>query len=112
GEIVYHHAKEIIGLHTRVQLLVDDLINQATGPISIGASYTFGEYVLPYIIATMKEIYPDIHPVVNIVNTAKIAHEVMHHQMDIGIVVGHFIIDKKLDNETFEVEYIVIEDNC
>src|SRR5699024_10256963 len=56
GEIVYHHAKEIIGLHTRMQLLVDDLINQATGPISIGASYTFGEYVLPYIIATMKEI--------------------------------------------------------
>src|SRR5699024_1458137 len=37
GKIVYHHAKEIIGLHTRTQLLVDDLINQATGPISIGA---------------------------------------------------------------------------
>src|SRR5699024_2260206 len=60
GEIVYHHAKDIIGLQTRMQLLVDDLINQATGPVSIGASYTFGEYVLPYIIATLKQVYPDI----------------------------------------------------
>jgi len=108
GEIVYHHAKEIIGLHTRMQLLVDDLINQATGPISIGASYTFGEYVLPYIIATMKEIYPDIHPVVNIGNTAKIAHEVMHHQLDIGIVEGHFKQEKKLNIETFAEDEMVI----
>src|SRR5699024_10630689 len=108
GEIVYHHAKEIIGLHTRMQLLVDDLINQATGPIFIGASYTFGEYVLPYIIATMKEIYPDIHPVVNIGNTAKIAHEVMHHQLDIGIVEGHFKQEKKLNIETFAEDEMVI----
>lgn len=49
GEIVYHHAKEILGLYTKMQRLVDDVTNVANGPISIGASYTFGEYVLPHI---------------------------------------------------------------
>src|SRR5699024_6541317 len=67
-----------------------------------------GEYVLPYIIATMKEIYPDIHPVVNIGNTAKIAHEVMHYQLDIGIVEGHFKQEKKLNIETFAEDEMVI----
>src|SRR5699024_12664168 len=51
GEIVYHHAKEITGLYTRMHHLMDDLTHKARGPLAIGASYTFGEYVLPHIIA-------------------------------------------------------------
>ncbi|MBS4208368.1 LysR family transcriptional regulator [Bacillus sp. FJAT-50079] len=90
GEIVYHHAKEILGLHTKMQNLVDDLVNKVSGPLSIGASYTFGEYVLPHIIANLKKDYPDIHPSVTIGNTAKIADLVASHQLDIGIVEGHF----------------------
>lgn len=53
GEIVYFHAKEITGLYTKMKNLVDDLMNQASGPLAIGASFTFGEYVLPHIIAKM-----------------------------------------------------------
>jgi len=50
GEILYHHAKEILGLYTKMQHLIDDLTNQASGPILIGASYTFGEYILPHFL--------------------------------------------------------------
>lgn len=38
GEIVYHHAKEIVGLYTKMQNLVDDLTNKASGPLSIGTA--------------------------------------------------------------------------
>lgn len=47
GEIVYHHAKEILGLYTRMNTLVDDVMHRASGDLSIGSSYTFGEYLLP-----------------------------------------------------------------
>lgn len=90
GEIVYHHAKEILGLYTNMQNLVDDLTKKANGPLSIGASYTFGEYVLPRIIARMQESYPDIQPTVTIGNTSLIADLVSTHQLDVGIVEGHF----------------------
>lgn len=90
GEIVYHHAKEIIALYTRMQSLVDDLTNKASGPIAIGASYTFGEYILPHIIAKMKEQYPDIHPSIRIQNTKEIIELVKKHQLDIGIIEGFF----------------------
>ncbi len=90
GEIVYHYGKEILGLYTTMQNLVDDLTNKANGPLAIGASYTFGEYVLPRMIAELKRNYPDIEPTVTIGNTVRIADLVAGHQLDAGIVEGHF----------------------
>lgn len=101
GEIVYHHAKEIIGLYSRMQNLVDDLANQASGPLTIGASYTFGEYVLPHILSKLVADYPLIEPQVTIGNTADIAELVITHQLDVGLIEGHFKEAAPLQNEDF-----------
>lgn len=93
GEIVYDHAKEILGLYTRMQSLVDDLTHKASGELSIGASYTFGEYVLPHLIAQMQDRYPLIRPKIVIDNTNRIERLVMSHQLDVGIIEG----EEKLD---------------
>ncbi|MBS4224077.1 LysR family transcriptional regulator [Lederbergia citrea] len=94
GEIVYHHAKEILGLYTKMQRLVDDVTNKTSGPINIGASYTFGEYVLPHIIAKMLDQFPLVNPSITIGNTREIAELVLGHQMDVGIVEGDFKSNK------------------
>ncbi|GIN20776.1 LysR family transcriptional regulator [Siminovitchia fordii] len=94
GEIVYDHAKEILGLYTKMQRLVDDLTNKTSGPLAIGASYTFGEYILPHILANMLEEYPLVNPTISIGNTRDIAEFVLKHQMDVGIVEGDFQHDK------------------
>lgn len=112
GNIVYHYAKEILGLYTNMQNLVDDLVNKANGPLTIGASYTFGEYVLPRIIANLLEVYPDIQPEVTIRNTAEIAKSVATHQLDVGVVEGHFN-DPSLQEEAFaEDEMVVVASPC
>lgn len=107
GNIVYHYAKEILGLYTNMQNLVDDLVNKANGPLTIGASYTFGEYVLPRIIANLLEVYPDIQPEVTIRNTAEIAKSVATHQLDVGVVEGHFN-DPSLQVEAFAEDEMVV----
>ncbi|MBS4174635.1 LysR family transcriptional regulator [Bacillus sp. FJAT-49736] len=89
GNAVYHHAKEILGLYTRMQRIVDDLTNKASGVLTIGSSYTFGEYVLPHIMAQLQRSYPDIDPTIVIANTKEIAELVANHQLDVGIVEGH-----------------------
>lgn len=94
GEIVYDHAKEILGLYTKMQRLVDDLTNKTSGPLAIGASYTFGEYILPHILANMLKEYPLVNPTISIGNTRDIAEFVLKHQMDVGIVEGDFQHDK------------------
>ncbi|MDN4606244.1 LysR family transcriptional regulator [Sporosarcina highlanderae] len=108
GEIVYHHAKEILALYTKMQSLVDDLANKASGPLSIGASYTFGEYVLPRIIANLKQTYPDIQPTVTIGNTATIADLVASHQLDIGIVEGKFNAGKLIVEDFAEDAMVIV----
>jgi len=90
GEIVYDHAKEIVGLYTKMQRLVDDLTNKTSGPLAIGASYTFGEYILPHVIANMLEEHPLVTPSITIGNTRDIAELVLKHQIDVGIVEGDF----------------------
>ncbi|WP_144460663.1 LysR family transcriptional regulator [Siminovitchia fortis] len=94
GEIVYDHAKEIVGLYTKMQGLVDDLTNKTSGPLAIGASYTFGEYILPHVIADMLEEHPLVNPAISIGNTRDIAEFVLKHQLDVGIVEGDFRHDK------------------
>ena len=107
GEIVYHHAKEIIALHTKMQTLVDDLTNKASGPITIGASYTFGEYILPHIISKMQEKQPLINPSISIQNTKKIIELVKSHQLDIGIIEG-FYKQEILNAEVVSTDRMVI----
>ncbi|MFJ7727433.1 LysR family transcriptional regulator [Neobacillus sp. NPDC097160] len=107
GEIVYHHAKEILALYTKMQALVDDMTNNASGPIAIGASYTFGEYILPHIIARMQVKYPLISPSIKIQNTKEIIELVKMHQLDIGIIEGIFYEDT-LNSEIVSEDRMVI----
>lgn len=107
GEIVYHHGKEIVGLYTKMQTFVDDLKNKAHGPLTIGASYTYGEYVLPKLLAKMQRMYPEIIPEVTIGNTATIAQLVVNHQLDIGIVEGA-VEGSNIDVEPFVKDKMVV----
>src|SRR5699024_5222487 len=70
-------------------------------------SYTFGEYVIPRIIANLLDLYPEIQPTVTIGNTARIAELVAKHQLDIGIVEGHFS-DRELIEEPFAEDMMVV----
>lgn len=109
GEIAYHHAKEIVGLYSKMHNLVDDLANKASGSLTIGASYTFGEYVLPHILSKLVAEYPSIEPSVTIGNTADIAELVISHQLDVGLIEGHFKEATPLQNENFaeDAMYVV-----
>ncbi|MDA1475866.1 LysR family transcriptional regulator [Bacillus changyiensis] len=107
GEIVYRHAKEILALYTKMQTSIDDLTHHASGPIVIGASYTFGEYILPRIIARLQKHYPLITPTVKIHNTKKIIELVRGHQIDIGIIEGTFT-DDTLNTEPISDDHMNI----
>jgi DNA-binding transcriptional LysR family regulator len=88
GEIVYHHAKEILNLYTRMENLLDDLQHTASGPLTIGSSYTYGEYILPHVLTRLREQYPKISPSITIANSKEILDLTMRRQLDIGIVEG------------------------
>jgi DNA-binding transcriptional LysR family regulator len=90
GEVVYHHAKEIMSLYTRMQNLIDDLNHTASGSLTIGSSYTFGEYLLPHMIGSLRKTYPLINPNIIIGNSTEMINLMTRHQLDVGIIEGDF----------------------
>jgi len=86
GEILYYHAKEILSLYNRMNRLIDDLSNSASGPISIGASYTFGEYLLPKIVSLFNKTYPLIDPNISIRNSKRVISQLLRGELDLGII--------------------------
>lgn len=89
GKIVYQYAADILTMYSQMDRLVADLLCEPSGPLSIGASYTFGEYVLPHVISRFCNSYKDISPVITIANTSQIAKQVSVGELDIGIIEGH-----------------------
>lgn len=108
GEIVFHHAKNILGMYTRMQTLVDDALHRASGELSIGASYTFGEYVLPHLITHLRKNYPLIIPKIQIGNTADVAEMILNHEAEIGIIEGEYQHEKLYIEAFAEDEMFII----
>ncbi len=107
GQIVYAYAVEIIRLYNHMQRLVNDLRDSPSGQLYIGASYTFGEYVLPRALALFCSVYPDIRPAITIANTHEVVESVANGQLDIGIIEGHSTNDN-VQVEDFAEDTVVI----
>ncbi|SFD35764.1 transcriptional regulator, LysR family [Bacillus sp. OV194] len=107
GEIVYHHAKEILSLYDRMESLVEGMMSIPAGKLSIGASYTFGEYILPHVIANLRRSFPLINPSISIGNTSEIIQQVTARQLDVGIIEGK-IKNDNMFKERFSIDTMVV----
>ncbi len=109
GTIVYQHAKEILALYRRMERLIADMQEVPAGQVHVGASLTYGEYVLPHVIARFRRAYPAVQPSVSIANTQTIAHRVAVRDLDIGIVEGRDVVEDEVVLTPFaEDEMLVV----
>lgn len=108
GEIAYRHAQKVLKLHEQMKRLIDDLKENPSGPLKIGASFTFGEYILPHLIADFRSRYPNIQPTIEIENTHHVVDSVTHGDVDIGIIEGISVDDHDLIIEPFARDTVVI----
>lgn len=97
---MYKYAIEIMDLHRVAKRAVSDLIELVTGKLTIGASLTLGEYVLPRLLAVFARKYPDVKYSVLIGNTEVTHERAREGTIDIGLVEG-LIEDPQLDIKTF-----------
>ncbi|PLS02421.1 LysR family transcriptional regulator [Neobacillus cucumis] len=107
GDIVYHHAKEILSLYTRMENLLDDLKHTASGTLTIGSSFTYGEYILPHKIAKLLNVYPLLKPNIIIRNTNDIIDLMMQQQIDVGIIEGE-MKNNKVNIKPFALDRLSI----
>ncbi|MEH7804698.1 MULTISPECIES: LysR family transcriptional regulator [Bacillus] len=100
GDMLYHRSKQIIRLYEQAKQDIYEHHHLARGKLTIGASFTIGEYVLPQILAEFHQLYPHVDIEVVIDNTEAIASHVRLFHVDIGLIEGQ-TNDKELTVETF-----------
>ncbi|RIV24127.1 LysR family transcriptional regulator [Alicyclobacillaceae bacterium I2511] len=86
GELVYDHAQQILSLYGRMERWVHEMMQEAKGRIHVGASYTYGEYLLPMRIASFRQRYPLVDLEVFIGNSRAVLEGVKRGAIELGIV--------------------------
>ncbi len=88
GQILYERAQQMLSLYKKMTDEMHDYHNELHGSLTIAASYTIGEYLLPGILTAFHRTYPEIQITVNIDNTERVCHAVKVLKADIGLIEG------------------------
>ena len=98
GERVSEFAERIFDLYSEMENTVRDLTGEISGALTIGASTTIAEYMLPALLGEFKNQYPDINLRLKVSNSEGIVSMVEHNVIDLGVV------ESQVNNKNLIVE--------
>lgn len=107
GEILYRYAKEILALYAAAEKNIGELTGLVKGSISVGASTTIGNYLLPNVLADFRRTHPKIKVHLFVGNTKRIVEYLNSGNIDFGIVEGD-VARQKLVVEKLIVDELVV----
>jgi len=104
GEMLYKYAKEIISLYSAAEKEIGEFTGLTKGVISVGASSTIGNYILPYVVADFRRKYPKVGVHLHVGNTKNVVDYLNAGNIDIGLVEGEvrkqkLVVEKLIPDE-------------
>jgi DNA-binding transcriptional LysR family regulator len=106
GRKVYDYADRIFELYGEMENSVRDLTGEISGALTIGASTTIAEYMLPALLGDFKQKYPDVNIHLKVSNTEGIVSMVESNAIDLGVVEAP-VANKNLVVETCRADRLV-----
>lgn len=107
GELFYTRAKGIIKKWEEALQAMEELRGKVGGLLKLGASTIPGEYILPYLLGSYKEKYPEVDIKLEIGDTGKIVRMLLNEEIHVG-VVGAQVERKRLKAKKFFEDEIVL----
>jgi len=86
GEALLGYARRLLNLEAEARRTLAELRGVQDSYLRIGASPTFGAYVLPEIVGAFKRSHPDVRIVAEIESTYRVAEALQMHAIDVGLV--------------------------
>jgi DNA-binding transcriptional LysR family regulator len=86
GKIVFQYADKIFDLYGQMENAVREMTGEISGALTIGASTTIAEYMLPSLLGDFKEKYPDVTIHLKVSNSDGIVSMVENNAIDLGVV--------------------------
>ncbi len=86
AEILYNYAVEIIEKAEEARNAINEIKNQPSGELIIGASTIPGTYLLPSLIRDFRQKHPFIELRIEISDSRGIFEKVLNHEILLGII--------------------------
>lgn len=104
GAALLPFAVKSMELMRETDLAMSAFTQKLEGRLTLGASLTIGEYVLPRLLGPFGKAYPHISIVLKVMNTSQILEEIMKHQLNFGLIeaqVAHpdMVIEPVMEDE-------------
>lgn len=108
GEVLYKYAKEILTLYSSAEKVIGEITGLVKGSISIGASSTIGNYLLPGVITDFKKTHLKIKLHLLVGNTKRIVELLNSGSIDLGLVEGEVSRQKMIVEKLIPDELLLI----
>lgn len=108
GKMLYKYAKEINSLYSAAEKEIGEFTGLTKGVISIGASSTLGNYVLPAVVAEFKKKFPKVGIHLHVGNTKNVVEYLNAGNVDVGLVEGEVNKQKLVIEKLFTDELVLI----
>jgi len=108
GELLLDYAVHMNNLQAELERNMQQLTGHVKGELLIGASTTIGEYILPYVVGSFKQDYPDVNVTIQIMNTKDIGAAVANKTFDLGIIEGPLDQLGTMDTHKFLEDELVL----
>lgn len=107
GEILLNQAKQILQFYDQTKQKILEHHHIIQGDLTIGASFTIGEYILPMLLVDLKTLHPHLSLQILIGNTEEIVEAVKKFKVDVGLIEGT-TNEKSLIIQSFMKDELVI----
>ena len=88
GQEVFAYAERILGLYGEMQESVKALTGERAGLVTLGASTTVAEYMLPELLGEFRKRFPEVRIRLRVANTDAVVAMVADNVIDLGVVEG------------------------
>jgi len=107
GKQVYMYADRILKLYDDMSHSITEMTGDVSGGVSLGASTTIAEYMLPLLIGEFKAKFPDVNISLKESNSEDIIAMVENNVVDLAIVEGS-VNNKNLIVEQCRVDQLLV----
>jgi len=107
GQTLAAYAARIFALSDRARTRMAEIRNLESGRLSLGASTTIGNYLLPPVLGRFRRLHPGVEIRLEIGNTDAIQHLLLEDRVDLGFTEG-FVEEEELEAHAFMHDELAI----
>lgn len=108
GHVLYKYAKEILGLYANVGKDIGGITGLVKGSLTLGASSTIANYVLPSVISDFAREHSKTRINLLVGNTRKVVEMLNAGSIDLGLVEGDVTRQKIVGKTLIPDELILV----